>query len=640
MEQTTFGDEASTGSEISLFDEIALRHVLSLFGRTDLKILEIGSWLGRGSTQVLQRYSNLLLCLDSSRENKIYSHDVVIEGVDPHVLSTTNTSSFSNKTIAIRGLSSMVLPLLAPSSFDVIFVDGSRLYNNVKDDIESALPLLKPGGTLIGHDCELDINKADKFLYDFVKKNSHLDAVESRLENFRHMHCGVICALGDFDFNKLFFCNIPLNCKTATGVDVAGFSSIWVASQSSLIDGRVPLVLPEAIVQSEDADAELAEKNAHGYNIARSDRRCSNIPVINIVVGNHQSIIGIIEVIYSVYSALQDRFVVKVSQYLVENQVNIIIDEFTSPIFHEMIAGMKKRFPRTKVVVVATEFVTPISILGYKVMNTFNFFGSPHDWIFFIFTFLKSLTNKAHRSYMHMRYLGFIKAMDICDELACIHPGILSALNASQATPKPCRAFLIYPTIKKPLHLRSLRTLAASFTVTGSITPFRRRIISRINRLCRDIFHLPPIITIKEFKNEMSLTELASLEEGVEANVFLDRIYSAAETETLYNLNPPQGRNWKYSSPMRILRAVLIGQIPVITEKCNDHPLEEVALLCNINKENNGDLYELIQYRYMSRERQIEKYCHSLASYNDFSRDANEPFCSMIYALWSDSNQG
>lgn len=45
----------------------------------------------------------------------------------------------------------------------------------------------------------------------------------------------------------------------------------------------------------------------------------------------------------------------------------------------------------------------------------------------------------------------------------------------------------------------------------------------------------------------------------------------------LYNLNPPQRPSWRYSSPMRLQRAIMLGQIPLVTRQFRDHPIEEVA---------------------------------------------------------------
>ena len=53
-----FEPHASISSEISPFDEYALKKVLDLFQRRNLTILEIGSWLG-GRQKYLQIIAKL-----------------------------------------------------------------------------------------------------------------------------------------------------------------------------------------------------------------------------------------------------------------------------------------------------------------------------------------------------------------------------------------------------------------------------------------------------------------------------------------------------------------------------------------------------------------------------------------------------
>ena len=50
-----------------------------------------------------------------------------------------------------KGYSYDILPNL-DKQFDFIYIDGAHDYDSVKQDIELALPLLKPRGILAGHD--------------------------------------------------------------------------------------------------------------------------------------------------------------------------------------------------------------------------------------------------------------------------------------------------------------------------------------------------------------------------------------------------------------------------------------------------------------------------------------------------------
>ncbi len=52
-----------------------------------------------------------------------------------------------------------------PSDFDLVFIDGDHEYTQVKEDIHSWLPKVKPGGILAGHDYDPSIP-----IFDGVKR--------------------------------------------------------------------------------------------------------------------------------------------------------------------------------------------------------------------------------------------------------------------------------------------------------------------------------------------------------------------------------------------------------------------------------------------------------------------------------------
>lgn len=53
----------------------------------------------------------------------------------------------------------------APDDFDLVFIDGNHEYTQVKEDILSWLPKVKPGGLLAGHDYDPSIP-----IFDGVKR--------------------------------------------------------------------------------------------------------------------------------------------------------------------------------------------------------------------------------------------------------------------------------------------------------------------------------------------------------------------------------------------------------------------------------------------------------------------------------------
>lgn len=170
---------------------------------------------------------------------------------------------------------------------------------------------------------------------------------------------------------------------------------------------------------------------------------------IYIAIGNHRSYVGIKELIYSLQSSLSDSFSVKLTRELKSDSVNIIIDEFSGLFDLAVIKKTKELYPNTKIVIIATEFATPVSVLGLELTKTFNFFNSPDDWVKLILGSLRHLAGGVP-SYMQLRYVGFVRALQYCDLLAVIHPAIC----------RRSRSWSNSPGLAFRHHSRSTRKLA------------------------------------------------------------------------------------------------------------------------------------------------------------------------------------
>jgi predicted O-methyltransferase YrrM len=114
-----------------------------------LRVVEIGSAAGRGSTRIggeyVRRTGGTLYCLD------------------PHNAQGRCSTYFAFlANLRIFELESTVLPVLANSveaaalfddrSLDAVFVDGSHIYEDVLADIDAYLPKIRQGGLIFGHD--------------------------------------------------------------------------------------------------------------------------------------------------------------------------------------------------------------------------------------------------------------------------------------------------------------------------------------------------------------------------------------------------------------------------------------------------------------------------------------------------------
>ena len=139
---------------MSPFDAYALDEILRKFNRTDLTCMEIGSWYGSGSTQIIAKYSEKLICVDHWKGNENDEMKRITKSFDVFSEFLTNTSHLGNKIIPFRGMSDGILKLLKNQTFDFIFIDGDHRYSTTVGDITACNKLIKNGGILAGHDFE------------------------------------------------------------------------------------------------------------------------------------------------------------------------------------------------------------------------------------------------------------------------------------------------------------------------------------------------------------------------------------------------------------------------------------------------------------------------------------------------------
>ena len=239
---------------------------------------------------------------------------------------------------------------------------------------------------------------------------------------------------------------------------------------------------------------------------------------IYIAIGNHRSYVGIKEIIYSVQSALSDSVSVKLTRELKSNSVNIIIDEFSGLFDLTVIKKTKELYPNTKIVIVATEFATPVSFFGLDLAKTFNFFGTRDDWAKLIVGSLRPLAG-GMPSYMQLRYLGFVRALQYCDLLTVIHPAILPTISqlVGQHGPGLAAPLPLYPQIGplSVVQLNRLWHLPVGFTMTGTQTRYRTRITRGLVRKFARVGWFAPIYKHMPFEantgDSISASELGRL---------------------------------------------------------------------------------------------------------------------------------
>src|SRR5438477_5835418 len=152
-------------------------------------------------------------------------------------------------------------------------------------------------------------------------------------------------------------------------------------------------------------------------------------PPVYLVSGNHNTTHGIGEILFTIYHGLSSHFRVQRTTGVKRDGVNIVIDEFSKPYFVHELTALKEKHPDTRLVIVATEFITPVTVLGVEIGRTFNFFGNLGDWRHFCESRALELVGERPR-YMHRRYKGFVECLDIADLLVSVHPAIQKGLSS------------------------------------------------------------------------------------------------------------------------------------------------------------------------------------------------------------------
>ena len=148
--------------------EVVLRTLLKLIS-PDARVLEIGTYFGEGTTKVfidelsnqasffvMDKWSEYISATDKAK-GRFFR---VMDGMS--YFAATNTLRMIREEERIKDSPSITMIrrssddlFVADNFFDLVFIDGSHYYENVRRDIEFALRILKPGGIICGDDLEI-----------------------------------------------------------------------------------------------------------------------------------------------------------------------------------------------------------------------------------------------------------------------------------------------------------------------------------------------------------------------------------------------------------------------------------------------------------------------------------------------------
>ena len=129
-------------------------------GKSDVKVLEIGSWMGC-STIPLARTTRVfhgkLYCCDLWQGTPVDDLSTIAKFCDVFAIfwKRVGRAGVRDVVVPLHGLSQDVLPILKSKTFDMIYIDGDHRYAGIKHDILQAKRLIRKDGVIAGHDYDL-----------------------------------------------------------------------------------------------------------------------------------------------------------------------------------------------------------------------------------------------------------------------------------------------------------------------------------------------------------------------------------------------------------------------------------------------------------------------------------------------------
>lgn len=198
-----------------------------------LNALEIGSYMGSSAITWAKSLHQLydgpasLTCVDpwDASGTEGYAADVrgALETNTAYNVFRHNISTCPDDVPVLiqRGTSRDILPNLESGSFDIVYVDGSHLLDDVAYDLAEGDRLLVDEGILCGDDLELQAHECD---LDFARNHAGDDFVRDP-KTGQEFHPGVTTAVFDFLGEASVFSGFWAMRKTAQGYQPVEFKN-------------------------------------------------------------------------------------------------------------------------------------------------------------------------------------------------------------------------------------------------------------------------------------------------------------------------------------------------------------------------------------------------------------------------------
>ena len=199
-----------------VYETDAIRHAVAENGA--VRLLEVGSWCGASTVlcaKAIARHggekiaaASSILCIDPwesyfvpsdlQRADHYRAMDEAAKSGLAYQAFLHNIAEASRRFgVQIehrKGLSSDVLPTLAPGAFNFIYIDGSHYYDAVIGDLQMAARLLAERGFMCGDDLERQASEVSK---------EHIATDTARGADGKIYHPGVTFAVAEFFGGKV-----------------------------------------------------------------------------------------------------------------------------------------------------------------------------------------------------------------------------------------------------------------------------------------------------------------------------------------------------------------------------------------------------------------------------------------------------
>lgn len=182
------------------FDREALRSLIRSIDSPFKSMLEVGSWLGNGSTRVfieeLSGGRGVLYAVDHWRGNpNVPRHQEIADRYDVFATFQCNVANAGGLDIVkpLMMSSHDAATILKDDLFDLVFIDADHSYSSAIADIRSWWPKVREHGLLCGHDCEA---RPSEFPMSYLVEHREQDGVIGN-DRVPMIHSGTILAVDE-----------------------------------------------------------------------------------------------------------------------------------------------------------------------------------------------------------------------------------------------------------------------------------------------------------------------------------------------------------------------------------------------------------------------------------------------------------